>query len=526
MTDTIVKTQTTAERTAPKTNWFKFVWEKLTSPFVWLVVGFFGLYFLTASFSFFSTDGEVMYQTTREIALNFRLNQPPTPGLSQIFQGTDGLYYSKYGLGQPLLAAAFYKVGLSVHWRFMREKPFEPVAHFFVALLPIVVTALTVGLVYLWAKELYRSQKIAIGLAVVAGLATSLWVYSHFFFSEPLYMLGIFGGAYAVWKAYQSKERTLSHNVAFFQKKVWSYFWRYGWLVLGGVGMGYAVMTRAAGVTLLPAFVLFIAMKQDWKGKGWFGLIKDGVAFGLGALPFALLLMFYNNVRSGSPFNNAYEGEGFTTPVWEGVWGLLFSTGKSVFMYVPVLIALPFTFRDFWRRFKPETLFFGLLIGVTLLYSGAWWSWYGGFSWGPRFMVPVLPFAVLMLGVLLQKSRLWVIVLFVGLLPVSVFVQMAGIMIDFNTHLGEVTKFQPGWDANYNWIPSLSPLRYHFVNMWNGDINVVRGLTLEQLGLNRRGGLIFTTGAWLAFGLGLLVLGYRYARLVQKQGFIENGNGK
>jgi hypothetical protein len=402
----------------------------------------------------------------------------------------------------------------------------------------------------------------------------------------------------------------------------------YVWLFIGGVAVGYAIMTRAAGVTLVPAFVIFILIKNSgwlkeggglgipphpnplplgerelkpdpsgvsplgerelkpnpsgvlpqtrygergqtspkpdpsgvsplgergqtspkpnpsgvlpqtryggreqtnssaktlsrarvrsalrdkfWKQLNWQAAVKDGVAFGLGALPFALLILFYNNLRSGSPFNNAYEGEGFTTPIWEGLWGLLFSTGKSVFIYAPILIILPFAFRPFWQKFKAETVFFGLLIGITLIYSGAWWSWYGGFSWGPRFLVPIMPFAILMLGVLLQRSRQWVIILFVVLFPLSVFVQMSGVAIDFNTHLGNVTKFQPGWDANYNWIPALSPLRYHFENMWNADLNVVRGLTLEQLGLNRRAGLILTPAAWLAFILGLLIICYRY----------------
>jgi len=32
-----------------------------------------------------------------------------------------------------------------------------------------------------------------------------------------------------------------------------------------------------------------------------------------------------------------------------------------------------------------------VLFVVRLLFYARWWAWYGGNSWGPRFLVPVLP---------------------------------------------------------------------------------------------------------------------------------------
>ena len=115
----------------------------------------------------------------------------------------------------------------------------------------------------------------------------------------------------------------------------------------------------------------------------------------------ALLLVAYNQVRFGSPFDTGYHfesGEGFTTPIWQGFWGLIFSPYRSVFLHTPLFIASLIAFVPFVRRHRSEG---GLLppsaSSLVLMYS-AWWMWWGGFAWGPRFLVPLTPFWVIVLA--------------------------------------------------------------------------------------------------------------------------------
>ncbi len=124
--------------------------------------------------------------------------------------------------------------------------------------------------------------------------------------------------------------------------------------------------------------------------------------------------------------------------------------------------------------------------------------------------MPVLPFAVLAMGTLLEKGRGWVAIIFVGLLPVAIFVQMLGVGVNFNTHLANVTHFLPGWDADYNFIPAFSPIRGNFELFWKPENNVIRALTLEQIGLNARMAKVFTAGAWAGFILSTFMLCYGY----------------
>jgi hypothetical protein len=50
------------------------------------------------------------------------------------------------------------------------------------------------------------------------------------------------------------------------------------------------------------------------------------------------------------------SGEGFTTPIWQGLWGLLFSPYRSVFLHTPLFVASVLAFVPFYRRHRSEAL--------------------------------------------------------------------------------------------------------------------------------------------------------------------------
>ena len=70
------------------------------------------------------------------------------------------------------------------------------------------------------------------------------------------------------------------------------------------------------------------------------------------------------------------------------------------------------------------------LIVTNLLWSAAWWSWYGGWSWGPRLLVPTIPMWLLPSAFLLQraqlKQRLYIIA---SVVLISIISQLPGILV-------------------------------------------------------------------------------------------------
>jgi hypothetical protein len=69
---------------------------------------------------------------------------------------------------------------------------------------------------------------------------------------------------------------------------------------------------------------------------------------------------------------------------------------------------------------------------LALIFYGSWWAWDGGWSWGPRFLVPLIPISLLPLGYL-PDGRGWRIAtaLLIGL---GVLVQSLGLLVDHSRY--------------------------------------------------------------------------------------------
>jgi hypothetical protein len=124
---------------------------------------------------------------------------------------------------------------------------------------------------------------------------------------------------------------------------------------------------------------------------------------GLYALPPLAFLVFYNYALFGS-IGGGY-GPGtldanswlWRTPVWEGFISILFSPGRGLFIYSPVLLFSLVGMVMVW--ISGPLVFRYMTVGVVclvLLYS-KWTMWWGGWSYGPRLLADLTPFLCLFL---------------------------------------------------------------------------------------------------------------------------------
>jgi hypothetical protein len=398
-----------------------------------------GIYLLTTGGQPFISDGEVMFITTTRIVDEHTLTLPTGAAVyPQVLRRQDGSLFSRYGLGQPLAAAPLYAFGRYVLgvWLWGSRHDFQ-IGRFFALLLPAIATALTGGLLCAWAIRLYSSARLGVALALLYGLGTLAWPYSRFFFSEPLFTAALVLAALAI-----DTRRP----------------------ALAGAGLGYAVATRIGGVVLLPAFLIYAWLKGHRS--------RDFMSMGLGLLPFGLLVLAHNWLRFRTFNELGYGDEGFTGDLLAGLYGLLFSPGKSVFLYVPLLLALPFAAAPFVRRFRPEAALVGSLAAITLLQSALWWIWWGGWGWGPRFLVPLMPFLTLMLGVLIERP-IWRRIIFLVLLPLSLAVNLLGILVDFNGYIIDITHGDINREAIYLFQPAYSPILGHLRRLDLSSVPIV-----------------------------------------------------
>jgi hypothetical protein len=159
-------------------------------------------------------------------------------------------------------------------------------------------------------------------------------------------------------------------------------------------------------------------------------------------LTVALVLWaLYNWVRFGNPLMTGYSSLlRWDTPVGEGIYGLLFSSGKGLVWFAPLIVLSIAALPVFIRRARAEGwLMVGMVSAFIVLHS-VYDSWAGGGGWGPRLIVPVMTWLVLPLGVILErKLRLaWQEMGLAVVIAASVFVQVLGVSVNYARHLQAV----------------------------------------------------------------------------------------
>jgi len=150
------------------------------------------------------------------------------------------------------------------------------------------------------------------------------------------------------------------------------------------------------GVANTPATLvglLFVAIKH----------VRDSrrVRHVIPVLVTVSLILLESWIRRGNPFVTAYEGNagfrtlmpysgqpGFSYPFFFGLLSTTLSFGKGILFFAPgLLLRIGKDDRDVQselRAFWGYSTWF--LAGLVVVYA-KWWSWYGGWFWGPRFFL-------------------------------------------------------------------------------------------------------------------------------------------
>ena len=110
------------------------------------------------------------------------------------------------------------------------------------------------------------------------------------------------------------------------------------WLALAGGSLGLALLTRVGAAAALPAFGAYVAMywrtKRLPRQKVARQAFAAAAAFSIGVG----LMIAYNLIRFGNPFDFGYHTNNWQTPLWSGLYGLTLSPGKGILWYAPVVL--------------------------------------------------------------------------------------------------------------------------------------------------------------------------------------------
>ncbi len=359
-----------------------------------LFVCFTLLYLLTGGGHVYSPDGVIMGRVTESLVErgSFAIEDPGyPPGFLTLDPA--GRPHGKYGVGLSFAAIPGYLVGRGLELALPEEaagalvgpeflwydadRP-EAWRFFGLSLTNAPVSGALCALFYLLVWELSERRSTALIVATALGLATPLWVYAKSFFSEPLAALLL------VLFALSARRWQRNHAL------------RHAWI--GGAALGAMVIVKIAHAALWPLAAGLVAALLLTSGLDAAARTRAALSFSLGPVVALLGLAGLNWSRFGSPWATGYGEEVglWTTPWTEGVAGLLVSPGRGLFIYMPLAVLGFLRLRSSFRR-EPLWSTFALAVPVVLvaLYC-RWHGWDGGWAWGPRFLLPAMPFLLLL----------------------------------------------------------------------------------------------------------------------------------
>lgn len=350
-------------------------------------------------------DGDMMVRVTRSLVTAHSLRiQDPVLHLNQP--------YSYYGLAVSLLLVPLYAAG---QWLFsdglILLTIFEP-----------VVTALTVIVLLNLLVDLGVSWRRALTVALLYGFASLAWAYSGVLYSEPLVGLCI-TAAVLFLRRYERDGRRI-------------------WLATAGGFAALALLARWDSALLVVApLTLYLVWSLRLRGGSW---ASKMAAF---AAPIALVTVInlaYDVFRYGRPLASPYLGSfQFSTPLPVGVFGLLLSPGAGLFVYVPILLLGAFGAVALYRKWPRIALLVAGLLVVRLGLYGQWYGWDGGITFGPRFLVPIVP--VLFLPVAFIPRTRVMTALVVLLSSLSLGVELLNQAVPYGQYYTSVAPVLDGW---------------------------------------------------------------------------------
>ncbi|MHB1416488.1 MAG: hypothetical protein ACYC1C_14670, partial [Chloroflexota bacterium] len=248
-----------------------------------------------------------------------------------------------------------------------------------------VPSALLGVLVYRMTWHMGVARLPALVGAVAFGLGTLVFPFAVLYFGHATSAFFGFAAFYALFVATRRQDSGR-------------------WVALAGALVGAAVITEYPLVIVGAVLLVYLLVRlRTWRNLA---------LYVLGGLPFALVLGLYNYVNFDSPFSLSYEHVylqqfagmhqgifGLTAPSGAVVMDLLFS-GKGLLTYSPFLILAPLGAFALLRqpRWRPEALVLTAVVVLFLTYNSAYFLPFGGWTPGPRFLVPMLPFAGVAVG--------------------------------------------------------------------------------------------------------------------------------
>jgi hypothetical protein len=329
-------------------------------------------YGLTLGGHHYSPDGVLMFQSAKQLFFHGTLRLDPP-----VRWGENDIRVSFYAVGLTLA----YLPAMAMLAPFARRIPqlttipYDPAQPYNPALytnLPYLlsswvnplVTALTGVLVFRWARAVGLSDAWSVAAALSFGLASPAAAYARYDYAQPLAALALTGALLMPSSALSSSR-----------------------LIVAGASLGAAILTRSELAIVAAWVVVWVVARTRRLGAGLTVAAPVAMAGGL--------TLWMNWLRYGSVLETGYPlkllfGSSLSEPV-VGITGLLIGPSHGLLVFFPMTWLAMLGLREFACRDRFLTTLWLVVLGLVLVFYACYGVWWGGWTWGPRFLLPVIP---------------------------------------------------------------------------------------------------------------------------------------
>lgn len=433
------------------------------------------IYSITAPGHIWNTDGWTRYIVTESLVKYGRpiISEEYIGVLGDIWvvEGSSGDYYSYYGIGQSLVMLPLYSLGRWIANSF-GDLGAASLEQFFASFLNTFVGALLAIAVFQLARYLGYKERTALWVTILVAFGTIVWAHSRDNYDHLLEAL-------CVVSSYTMLVVGVSRG------SLWCF-------LVAGLLAAVGLVTRMSTACAFPGFAILILFGEhissvplrDW--NWWWLKIRRGLWFVVGILPGLLFNLWYNSMRFGSWGLTGYEQkapEWFGNSIWLGMADFLVSPGRGLLPYVPLICALPLFYRPFWRRsavFATAVL----VTSVTYLLFYSQFGRLGLWSWGPHYLLPIIPLLVLPWAEALESwsllSRLRRTV-FIVLVTLSCTLQLASVSASYLRTYVSAASAGVHIDSALDWDLEWSPLLKQWENIFHVVHNIATSRDFESV---------------------------------------------
>jgi len=445
------------------------------------------IYSLTYSGTFITDDEHILASRTLSLAFDEQVNNTRVYGNTRLyFLSTLSPDYSASAMnvepGQAVLGSVLARMSELFNIGHIQT----------LYLLNIWVIAFTAVILFFTTRLLEYSKRTSFYVGILFGLGTIVWPYTKTYFRDPLAMMFL-TMAWASALIIVNRSNTIRPK----------YINRLAWLGLVA-GTAAGILTKNTITLALPALFVYILIKKctgfrpglikkvfldNWKklilllGSVLLVLILWSVLLPARGIFARFALFYYKDLAEFF----------FTTPhpsFFEALIGPLFSPGKSIFIYSPILVLSILGLIKYWDIAWPVWVYLILLIiGQALFYDDEWW---GFINWGLRFILPAIPLlmiaAIPVIDSWLTSKKGQIGLISLG--GFSILIQVIGTLPPLRQYYTEMIKIDPSllgtaalWNFkntalvwHFNWLFGGGALELAAVRVGARAIPIVIGL--------------------------------------------------